>query len=125
MLADDITVQVVYEGREAAKVRLDRTSVDFKMQGRGLVTNLSLRVKVQDLLIIDQIQKINPLYIEQSEINRQRIASRQSREYEQPNRYLTLAEELEHASPFLLLHPSQEQHARPMAICDLKISFLN
>jgi hypothetical protein len=52
---DDLTIQALHEGREAVKLRFDKTSVEFKMQDRGSIANFAIGVKVHDFLIIDQI----------------------------------------------------------------------
>ena len=43
----DIVIQALYDGKPALKLRLDYTSVDFRMQDRGLLTNFSISVKLQ------------------------------------------------------------------------------
>ena len=50
---DDLTVQTVCDHREVLKLRFDKSTVDFKMQDRGAITNFHINLKLHDFMIID------------------------------------------------------------------------
>lgn len=52
---DDFALQFLYKGKEAIKIRVDRTSVDLKLQERGQVSNIAIGVKLHDFIIVDQM----------------------------------------------------------------------
>ena len=52
-IVDDLTIQALYGGIEAVKLRRDKTNIDFKMQDRGSLANFALSVKMHDFIIID------------------------------------------------------------------------
>ena len=113
---DDLTVQTIFDDKEAFKVRLDKSQVDIRMQDRGAVTNFAVDVRLHDMMLIDQLQTIHPgLRSEQPG----------QTQYRRPEGYLSFSQESEHAARFLLVHPSQEKHARPMLAVNLELSFLN
>ena len=50
---DDITLQAIIDDKEAFKLRIDQSSIEFHMQDRGKITNFFICAKLRDIMFID------------------------------------------------------------------------
>ena len=76
-------------------------------------------------MVIDQMQSIYAYYSFKNPDANDAASQASAKFYSGTARELTFTEELDHANSFLMVHPSQELHARPMFACDVQLSFFN